>query len=154
MMRTTFGIAHKTVNTTSFLNHIEHVYKNTGKMLLFLDRAPWHTSKEAREFFKTRDTIVVWYPTGHPYLNPVEEVWNSLKRAVIHSIRYADIDTHCKAVYEFLDKYPFDYNFSKHWRRKPSRGFMRPYVQSDDPPDPRMKQLWVDGIKKHCRCKK
>lgn len=52
----------KTTDTTSFLAHIEEVYKKVGKMVLFLDRAPWHTSVAAREFFEKHDIIVVWYP--------------------------------------------------------------------------------------------
>ncbi len=92
----------KTTDTTSFLEHIESVYERVGKMILFLDRAPWHTSKDAIEFFKKRDIIIVWYPVGHPYLNPVEEVWSILKRAIDHSIYYADLNSHLEAVYGFI----------------------------------------------------
>ena len=76
----------QTVNTTSFLEHIDKVYREVGKMVMILDRAPWHTSKDAKKFFAERDIIVLWYPIGHPYLNPVEEVWSVFKRAMNHSI--------------------------------------------------------------------
>ena len=66
-----------TANTQTFLEHIEQVYQKVGKMVLVLDRASYHKSKKAMAYFKTRDIILVWYPTGHPYLNPVEEVWKS-----------------------------------------------------------------------------
>ena len=68
----------QTVNTTSFLEHMDKVYREVGKMVLILDKAPWHTSQEAERFFAERDIIVLWYPIGHPYLNPVEEVWSVL----------------------------------------------------------------------------
>ena len=91
----------QTVNTPSFLEHMDRVYREVGKMVLIPGKAPWHISKEAERFFAERDIIVRWYPIGHPYLNPVEEVWGVLERAMNHSIRYADKDAHLAAVYEF-----------------------------------------------------
>ena len=67
----------QTLNTTSFLEHGQGVHE-AGKMALILDKAPWHTSQEAERFFAERDIIVLWHPIGHPYLNPVEEVWSVL----------------------------------------------------------------------------
>ena len=100
------------VDTTGFLNHIGIVYKKVGKMVLFADRAPWHTSDDdAIKFFKERDIVLVWYPVGHPYLNPVEEIWSVLKRSIDHSIRYADRTTHLNAVFEFIRGHKFDYDF-------------------------------------------
>ena len=64
------------INTDSFLEHIEKVYQKVDKMVLFLDEAPWHVSQGAQEFFDARDIVLIWYPVGHPYLNPVEEIWS------------------------------------------------------------------------------
>ena len=47
-------------------------------MVLIPGKASWHISKDAERFFAERDIIVLWYPIGHPYLNPVEEVWSVL----------------------------------------------------------------------------
>ena len=68
----------QTVNTPSFLEHMDKVYRAVGKMVLILDKASWHTSKDAEKFFAERDIIVLWCTIGHPYLNPVEEVWSVL----------------------------------------------------------------------------
>ena len=68
----------QTLNTVSFLEHLDKVYREVGKMVLILDKAPWHISKETKRFFAERDIIVLWYPIGHPYLNPVEEIWSVL----------------------------------------------------------------------------
>ncbi len=144
----------KTTDTTSFLQHIESVYEQVGKMVLFLDRAPWHTSKDAIELFKKRDIIIVWYPVGHPYLNPVEEVWSILKRAIDYSIRYADLNSHLEAVYGFINEHNFDYNFAKYWKRKPPEGMMRPFVKSNKKLDPAIARLRVSSSKKRCKCKK
>ena len=126
----------QTLNTVSFLEHIDKVYREVGKMVLILDRASWHTSKNAEKFFAERDIIVLWYPIGHPYLNPVEEVWSVLKRAMNHSIRYADKDAHLAAVYEFIRVHKFDYDFKKFWKREPPKGIMRPFIKMDGPPNP------------------
>ena len=56
----------QTVNTASFLEHMDKVYREVGKMVLMLDKALWHTSQEAERFFAERDIIVLWYPIGHP----------------------------------------------------------------------------------------
>ena len=119
----------QTVNTISFLKHIDKVYRKVGKMVLILDHAPWHTSKAAKAFFAERDIIILWYPVGHPYLNPVEEVWSVLKGAMSHSIRYADKLAHLAAVYEFIKIHKFDYDFKKFWNRKPPKGIMRPFIK-------------------------
>ena len=124
-----------TVNTESFLEHIGIIYEKVGKMVLFLDRASWHDSVDAKEFFKKRDIIIIWYPVGHPYLNPVEEVWSVLKRSINNSIRYANKNTHLGAVYSFVRTHKFDYSFEKFWRRRPPDGVMVPLVRSEDKPD-------------------
>ena len=79
--------------------------------------------------------MVVWYPTAHPYLNPVEEVWSVLKRAVDGSIRYADRQTHLNAVYGFIDRHAFDYKFEEFRKRRPPRNLMRPFVRAGPGPD-------------------
>ena len=76
----------QTVNTASFLERMGKAYREVGKMVLIPGKAPWHTFKEAERFFAERDIIVLWYPIGHPYLNPVEEVWSVFKRAMNHSM--------------------------------------------------------------------
>ena len=65
----------------------------------------------------------------NPYLNPVEEVWSVLKGAMSHSVRYADMNAHLTAVYEFIKIHKFDYDFKKFWNRKPPKGIMRPFIK-------------------------
>ena len=105
-------------------------------MVLILDKAPWHISKEAERFFAERGIIVLRHPIGHPYLNPVEEVWGVLERAMNYSIRYANKDAHLAAVYEFIMVHRFDYNFKKFWKREPPKGIMRPITKMDGQQNP------------------
>ena len=58
--RTFFNYA-DTADSTSFIKHMTRVYDEVGKMVLVLDRAPWHNSAAVKEFFATRDIIVIWY---------------------------------------------------------------------------------------------
>ncbi len=119
-----------TANTASFLEHVDRMYQKIGKMVLVLDRATYHTSNDAMKYFKNHpDIMLVWYPVGHPYLNPVEELWGVLKLSINNSIRYATVDAHKEAVFKFINEYMFDYNFTKFWKRKPPKGVMRPIVR-------------------------
>ena len=108
----------QTLNTPSFLEHMDRVYREVGKMVLILDKASWHTSKDAVKFFAERDIIVLWYPIGHPYLNPVEEVWSVLKRAMNHSILMQTrmrIWQQCMNLSGYTSS---NYNFKKFWKER------------------------------------
>ena len=50
---------YKTANAEAFLEHIDRVYKKASKTMLAPDRASYHTSKEATEYFRDRDIILV-----------------------------------------------------------------------------------------------
>ena len=55
----------QTVNTASFLEHMDKVYMEVGKMVLILDKAPRHISKETKRFFGARHYCpVVSYRTS------------------------------------------------------------------------------------------
>ena len=93
-------------DSISFLEHIKKVHQEVGKMVLVLDKASYHMSDDVMKYFKEHDIVLIWYPTGHPYLNPVEEVWNLIKSQMDHSIRYADLQTHLGAFYKFVNNKP------------------------------------------------
>ena len=145
-----------TANTQTFLEHIEKVYQEVGKMVLVLDRASYHMSDDAMTFFKKRDIILVWYPVGHPYLNPVEEVWSVLKAAVNNSVRYADINTHLDAVCRFMSGHKFDYDFATFWRRRAPKGITRPFIRMEGELDPDIagRRIATDPKKKKKKTKK
>jgi hypothetical protein len=55
-------------------------------ILLFWDRAPWHTSHKVAAFLQRHWRIgVIWFPTGAPDLNPQEHVWKLVRQAVEHN---------------------------------------------------------------------
>lgn len=53
-------------------------------MILYIDKAPWHRESRVLEFLKSnKDTIrIIWFPSGFPEANPMEECWNQGKDEV------------------------------------------------------------------------
>jgi transposase len=71
--------------TIAHLQAILDAYPKGG-ILLFWDRAPWHTSSEVQAFLQRNGRIeVVPFPVGAPDLNPQEHVWKAVRRAVEHN---------------------------------------------------------------------
>lgn len=70
-------------NTVSFIDFLKELLRHHRKLILFLDRAPWHRSKITMNFIRQhRDRLRVrWFPVGFPESNPVEETWRQGKYA-------------------------------------------------------------------------
>jgi len=70
-----------TCNSVNFIDYLKELKRKVGKMVLFIDRAPWHTSKITTKFLKqNKDVIKIkWFPKGFPESNPVEECWQQGK---------------------------------------------------------------------------
>lgn len=71
--------------TIAHLQALLDAYPNRY-ILLFWDRAPWHTSSEVAAFLQRTWRIeVVPFPVGAPDLNPQEHVWKAVRAAVEHN---------------------------------------------------------------------
>lgn len=68
-------------NSGNTIDYFKELKRKFGKMILYIDRAPWHKSKAVQEYLNTqRESIrVEWFPRGWPELNPVEECWKQGK---------------------------------------------------------------------------
>lgn len=78
-------------NQEYFLCYVKELKRKFIKIILYLDRAPWHkTSKKVKQYFKqNQDTIIVkWLPPKWPELNPVEECWKQGKNANALGLKY------------------------------------------------------------------
>lgn len=78
-------------NQEYFLKYIKELKRKFPKMILYLDRAPWHkTSKKVNQYLKKhQETIMVkWFPPKWPELNPVEECWKQGKNANKLGLKY------------------------------------------------------------------
>jgi transposase len=65
------------------LSLIDLVKKKKNNRLIFQqDNAPCHTSLKMCEYFSNNNIEVMYWPANSPDLNPIENVWNLLKRNI------------------------------------------------------------------------
>lgn len=71
------------INSREFIKFTKLVLAKHKRIVYFIDRAPWHTSKLTADFLKSKkDRIkVIWFPVGFPEANPVEATWKSGKQS-------------------------------------------------------------------------
>lgn len=69
---------------TAFLRLLKHRY---GRLILLIDRAPWHRSKLVKTYLnENRSWLrVIYFPANAPEMNPVEECWRQMKNDVVGS---------------------------------------------------------------------
>ena len=77
------------------------------KVILFLDHAPCHKTKNVNRFVRTHPILKVkWFPKRSPNLNPVERLVNKpLKSAICTNRSYYHIDDVVREMRLFLRKY-------------------------------------------------
>jgi transposase len=76
-----------------------------SKILLIMDQAGWHKSKELKVF----DNIeIVYLPSYSPELNPIEKLWEWIKKECSHNFIYPDLESLVEAVCKVYQK--LDYN--------------------------------------------
>ena len=73
------------LNAKEFLKVLSKLLHKFRKIILILDKAPWHKkSKKVQKYLKKhrRQLKIIWFPTGCPEMNPVEECWRQAKEEV------------------------------------------------------------------------
>lgn len=81
----------------------------TRPILLFLDRAPWHTAKLVTDFFATHPRLHrIHFPPACPDLNPQEHVWSQARAAVSHNHTFRDFVLLKTAFLNFLSTTTFN----------------------------------------------
>lgn len=75
---------HDRGNTGNMIQFVQSIYETYGRVLLVMDNASYHRSKELIKHVKEYDgdVRIVYQPTYSPDLNPVEMVWKELKKYI------------------------------------------------------------------------
>jgi len=95
--------------TIAFFERLRKIYK---KMVLFIDRATWHTAKIVDQYIaKNADSIkVVHFPRTSPDLNPVEECWRKTRNDVTSNTAFDDVSSLKNALRKEWNKQKFQHN--------------------------------------------
>ena len=75
----------KNLNGEEFILVLSKFLQKFKRAILILDKAPWHKkSKKVQRYLKKhrRELKIIWFPTGCPEMNPVEECWRQAKKEV------------------------------------------------------------------------
>jgi len=75
------------MNGRSFTAFLRLLKRRYGRLMLLIDKAPWHNSKPVKAFLdENRSWLrVLYFPANAPEMNPVEECWRQMKNDVVGS---------------------------------------------------------------------
>jgi transposase len=88
---TNFSLVLPGVNTENFNVYLESLsnYLNDMKIILIMDQAGWHKSKELNI---PKNIEILYLPPYSPELNPIEKLWEWLKKECTHNFFYDCLD--------------------------------------------------------------
>lgn len=87
-----------------FLKYVESCYPKAPKIHLFVDRGPYHTSKETKEYVSNSRIVLHYLPPYSPNLNPIERLWKIMHEYVSNNRFYLKGKDFTKAVKYFFEK--------------------------------------------------
>lgn len=91
--------SHDRFNTGTFLDFVRRIHRKFGRTVILCDRASPHRSRAVKEYLKENpDVRIKYFPTGSPYLNPVEHCWQNGKRDLLVSEYYRTFADMVRAV--------------------------------------------------------
>ncbi|MCK5176630.1 MAG: IS630 family transposase [Candidatus Aenigmarchaeota archaeon] len=85
----------KSQNTVSFIDSLKQFKEDIdSKILLFIDKAPWHTSKDAKAYFEENKKWleIIYFPTAAPDRNPTEFCWKRTRELFTSLISFDSIE--------------------------------------------------------------
>jgi transposase len=76
------------MNAATTAEHLLQILETIPErpILLFWDRAPWHSGQPIRDVLASHPRLeIMRFPVAAPELNPQEHVWKAVRRAVSHN---------------------------------------------------------------------
>lgn len=107
------------LNAKEFLRVLSKFLHKFKRAILILDKAPWHKkSKKVQKYLKEhrRELKVIWFPSGCPEMNPVEECWRQSKEEVNGGRVHESLEVMKKELRYFLKYKDFKQNMRKYLR--------------------------------------
>jgi len=107
------------LNAKEFLDVLSKFLHKFKKVILILDKASWHKkSKKVQRYLKKhrREIKIIWFPTGCPEMNPVEECWRQTKKEVNGGRIHKSLEVMKKELRYFLKYTDFRQNMGKYLR--------------------------------------
>ena len=89
-------------STIQLLSEIERKYPFAPEIMVILDNAKYHYSKEVKEYLKDSRIRLVFLPSYSPNLNLIERIWKFFKKKVLYNTYYSDIGKFREACIEFF----------------------------------------------------
>lgn len=100
-----------------FVKRLHRKYLKSGhKVLILLDKAPWHKNKLVIKYFELNNETIdyMFLPTGAPDLNPVEECWHQTRDKETANTSYDSEKQLGKSLKSYWNKQPFNLNLSNY----------------------------------------
>lgn len=79
-------------STLQVLELVEHKYPKAKQIMVILDNARYHYSKEVREWVKDKRVQLVFLPAYSPQLNLIERAWKLFKKKVLYNQYHATLE--------------------------------------------------------------
>ena len=111
-------VSYNKMNSKYFLKSLYKMRKRFRKMILIIDRAPWHRAKKVQKYFQKHQEEIklIWFPRGCPEMNPVEECWRQAKREVNGGRVHETFEAMKKELRHFLRYNEFKQDMVKYLR--------------------------------------
>jgi transposase len=107
------------MNGCTFTEFLHQLRRRYGRLILLIDKAPWHRSKPVRGFLaENRSSLrVLYFPANAPEMNPVEECWRQMKNDVVGSTFHPTFQQLKSALTRYLRTKRYKHNPFKYLRQ-------------------------------------
>ncbi len=78
-------------STIRLLSEIEQKYPYAPEIMIVLDNARYHYSKEVKEYLDSSRIRLIFLPSYSPNLNLIERIWKFFKKKILYNTYYPDI---------------------------------------------------------------
>ena len=107
-----------TMNAQATAQHLQQILDANPKapILLFWDRAPWHTGQPIRDILAANPRLeIMVFPVAAPDENPQEHVWKDTRRSVCHNHSVPRLPALANQVVNHLTMHTFASSFLDHY---------------------------------------